>query len=169
MLSAKDICLLGSLRTLEKAGVDSLKIEGRLRSPEYVGTVTLAYAAALRGKDPDRTAVRTVFNRGEYSEAYVSSDRPDIIYPKTQNNIGSFAATVAAVRGRILSSKARSAPVTETGSKYCAAAGRRAELSAVTENMRRRGRKTRRRTSADAKRGNKRKYRAPYKPLIMLA
>lgn len=98
ILSAKDICLLGNLRTLEEAGVDSLKIEGRLRSPEYVGTVTSAYAAALRGKDPDRTAVRTVFNRGEYSEAYISTDRPDIIYPKTQNNIGSFAATVAAVR-----------------------------------------------------------------------
>ena len=102
MLSAKDICLLGKLGSLEKTGIDSLKIEGRLRSPEYAYTVTKAYKDALLGKTPDTDDVRTVFNRGEYSCGYICSDTPDIIYPKTQSNIGSAAGSIAAVKGKTI-------------------------------------------------------------------
>lgn len=47
ILSPKDLCSLPFLEKLIAAGVDSLKIEGRNRSPEYVSTVVGAYRRAL--------------------------------------------------------------------------------------------------------------------------
>lgn len=100
MLSAKDICLIDDLDKLRNCGIDSLKIEGRLRSPEYAGTIASAYKRALKGERPDMTDVLTAFNRGDMSKAYVSGDKPDIVWPMTQSNIGSHAARIASVRGK---------------------------------------------------------------------
>ena len=47
LLSAKDLCTLPILPDLVKAGVASLKIEGRARNPEYVACVVRAYRTAL--------------------------------------------------------------------------------------------------------------------------
>ncbi len=47
ILSAKDLCTLAILPEVVKAGVASLKIEGRARNPEYVANVVKAYRKAL--------------------------------------------------------------------------------------------------------------------------
>ncbi len=47
IMSPKDLCTLPFLEKLVGAGADSLKIEGRLRSPEYVAVVVGAYREAL--------------------------------------------------------------------------------------------------------------------------
>ena len=47
ILSPKDLCTLPFIEKLIAAGVDSLKIEGRNRGPEYVSTVVGAYRRAL--------------------------------------------------------------------------------------------------------------------------
>ena len=47
LFHSKDLCLLGRLPDLLRAGVDSLKIEGRMKSIAYVGTVVRLYRAAL--------------------------------------------------------------------------------------------------------------------------
>lgn len=47
ILNAKDLCLLARLPELVAAGVDALKIEGRMRSLFYVGSVVRVYRAAL--------------------------------------------------------------------------------------------------------------------------
>lgn len=47
IFNAKDLCLLAKLPQLVAAGVDSLKIEGRMKSIFYVGGVVRAYRAAL--------------------------------------------------------------------------------------------------------------------------
>lgn len=47
VFSPKDICALPFIEKLIEAGIDSFKIEGRSRSPEYVSTVTSAYRLAL--------------------------------------------------------------------------------------------------------------------------
>lgn len=47
ILSPRDLCTLPFIEKLIAAGVASLKIEGRNRSPEYVGTVTAAYRQAI--------------------------------------------------------------------------------------------------------------------------
>ena len=43
ILSSKDICMIDHLEDMKKAGVDSLKIEGRMKSIHYVATVTNTY------------------------------------------------------------------------------------------------------------------------------
>ncbi|MDX1775313.1 MAG: U32 family peptidase [Desulfobulbales bacterium] len=47
IFNAKDLCLLNKLPQLVKIGVDSVKIEGRMKSVYYVGAVVRAYRAAL--------------------------------------------------------------------------------------------------------------------------
>jgi putative protease len=47
ILSSKDLCMIDHLAELKSAGVDSLKIEGRMKSLYYVATVTRAYRKAL--------------------------------------------------------------------------------------------------------------------------
>lgn len=47
IFNAKDLCLLARLPELVAAGVDALKIEGRMKSLFYVGSVVRVYRAAL--------------------------------------------------------------------------------------------------------------------------
>ena len=50
ILSSKELCCIGILDKLGEAGVCSFKIEGRMRTPFYIGTVVNAYRMALDGK-----------------------------------------------------------------------------------------------------------------------
>ena len=50
-LSTKDLCTLENIGDLIEAGVDSFKIEGRMKSPYYVANVVNAYARALNNLD----------------------------------------------------------------------------------------------------------------------
>ncbi len=51
VLSSKDLCMIDHLEDLKKAGVDSLKIEGRMKSVYYVALITRAYRKALDALD----------------------------------------------------------------------------------------------------------------------
>lgn len=51
VLSSKDLCMIDHLAELKKAGVDSLKIEGRMKSVYYVAMITRAYRKALDALD----------------------------------------------------------------------------------------------------------------------
>ena len=71
----KDLLTLSGISDLVDAGVSSLKIEGRMKSPEYVAVVTDAYRKAIDGElsDQDEIAnrIKTVFSR-ETTSAYVT-------------------------------------------------------------------------------------------------
>ncbi len=59
VLSSKDLCMIDHLADLKNAGVDSLKIEGRMKSVYYVALITRAYRKALdalEGKIPESEA-----------------------------------------------------------------------------------------------------------------
>ena len=75
-LSTNDIMMLDMLPELAAAGICSLKIEGRMKSPEYVTTVTRIYRAALDGEPvPDsKGKLFKIFNRGEFSTAHLTGD-----------------------------------------------------------------------------------------------
>ncbi len=119
MLSAKDICMIGNTDKLRRLGVDSLKIEGRLRSTEYAGVTSDAYKRALSDNSgqEDMRRLKTVFNRGDFSQAYLNDDRAEIIYDKQQNNIGLKVAEVAAIRGKTLLCKGGYKPKVGDGYK----------------------------------------------------
>lgn len=72
LLSPKDLCLVRRLPEVKAAGADSLKIEGRMKSPGYVGMVTRVYRAALDGdlQEKDVEDMLRFFSRGGSSCGY---------------------------------------------------------------------------------------------------
>ena len=102
IMSPKDLCTIGFLDKIVRAGVAVLKIEGRGRSADYVQTVTRCYREAVDAivagtYTPERVAewterLRTVFNRGfwdgyylgrtmgEWSERYGSQATENKVY-----------------------------------------------------------------------------------------
>ena len=72
-LSLKDNCLVTYLRDLEEMGVTSLKLEGRMKRPEYVATVTRVYRQAMDSGNvtrPMMNALYTAFNRQGFTDGY---------------------------------------------------------------------------------------------------
>ncbi|MBQ3356948.1 MAG: U32 family peptidase [Oscillospiraceae bacterium] len=72
-LSLKDNCLIDYLQDLERIGVASLKIEGRMKRPEYVATVTSVYRRALdegAASDEGKRALRAIFSRQGFTQGY---------------------------------------------------------------------------------------------------
>ena len=86
-LSPKDLNTLDDVAKIIRAGGYSLKIEGRMKNPEYVYTVVSSYKKALEGKleVEDREDTLQVFNRGftkglfngDFGRDFTSYDRPD--------------------------------------------------------------------------------------------
>ncbi len=72
-LSLKDNCLIAYLNELQAMGVASLKLEGRMKRPEYVATVTGTYRAALDSGTVSRSQMKdlyTAFNRQGFTDGY---------------------------------------------------------------------------------------------------
>lgn len=74
-LSLGDLCMIEHLGAMERAGVDCIKLEGRMKRAEYVAVVTRAYRKALDGADPAEIAVEkqkmlSMFDRGGGSTGY---------------------------------------------------------------------------------------------------
>ena len=74
-LSLKDACLIPYCRELAEAGVTSLKIEGRLRRPEYVAAAVDACRKALAGEEPDLGDLERVFSRSGFTDGYLRGKR----------------------------------------------------------------------------------------------
>ena len=85
-LSLKDMCTLSKLPDMIEAGVDSLKIEGRMKSSEYVAGVVSVYRKYVdeflsKGKehykvsDDDIIKLSDLYNRGGFSQGYYSGDK----------------------------------------------------------------------------------------------
>lgn len=88
-LSPSDQCLISQLNALIQAGVTSLKIEGRLKQPHYVGEVVRQYRRALdRIGSPDLGALERAYNRGHFTQGYNFDATRDIMSPNVQGNIG---------------------------------------------------------------------------------
>lgn len=72
-LSLKDNCLVGELDELRRMGVASIKIEGRMKRPEYVAIVTRAYRTVLNGgklTPSDLQELETAFSRQGFTDGY---------------------------------------------------------------------------------------------------
>jgi len=97
LLSTRDLCGLDGLASLIQAGADSLKIEGRLKRPEYVAVTAKAYREALdnlsSGKKIDlentKKTLAQMFNRGGFTRGYgFGVDDSELMYHHRPNHIG---------------------------------------------------------------------------------
>lgn len=113
ILSLKDLNLTAYIKDLVDIGVDSFKIEGRLKDEHYVANVTAHYSSlldALPGvqrvgagrvthafvPEPERS-----FNRG-YSTYFMRERERGLVNPDTPKSMGKFVGHVAEVRGNRL-------------------------------------------------------------------
>lgn len=105
LLSTKDLCGLPYIPKLIEAGVTSLKIEGRMKTPEYVATVTKIYRKYIdlaysneeyKIDEQDLKELMQVFNRGGFSEGHLNEkENKELIYPKKPNNMGLYLGNIS--------------------------------------------------------------------------
>lgn len=105
LLSPKDLCGLDYIPDLINIGVSSLKIEGRLKSPEYVATVTRIYRkyidlALSNNKyvidEKDKKDLMQAFNRGGFSDGHLNiKPNTSLICKEKPNNMGIYIGNVA--------------------------------------------------------------------------
>ena len=74
-LSLKDLSLIPHLQELHDVGVHSLKIEGRMKRPEYVAAAVTACRQALAGEQPDMDTLQAVFSRSGFTDGYFTGKR----------------------------------------------------------------------------------------------
>ena len=106
-LSPCDLCTRNLLPELLESGVCSLKIEGRLKRPEYVYTVVNAYRkaldAALEGKFApaslqEREELTQIFSRGAFTKGYAAGQEDaGILYPDRVTPVGLVMGKVSRV------------------------------------------------------------------------
>ena len=107
-LSPKDLSLIEHLDELIKIGVNSLKVEGRLKSPEYVATVTRIYRkyidefyqkGSYQISADDRQDLLQIFNRGDFTDAYLRGDSGDtLMSSKFSKNQGIYVGEVKSIK-----------------------------------------------------------------------
>lgn len=105
LLSPKDLSSLELLPDLVHTNVDSLKIEGRMKSPEYVATVARIYRKYLDKilhheyyivEEQDKKDLLQVFNRGGFSSGHLTDDaNKELIYKEKPSNMGIYIGTIS--------------------------------------------------------------------------
>ncbi len=109
LLSPRDLMLIEHLPELLHAGVCSLKLEGRMKKPEYVAVVTSCYRRALddvlQGREfhldePMRRDLEQIFNRGGFTRGYVLGENDAALMSRDKpNHQGVRVGTVTLVQG----------------------------------------------------------------------
>jgi len=120
LLSPQDLAGLDVLPDLVRAGVASLKIEGRLKSPEYVASITRVYRQALNkicapalatvapaaqkspasaAPDPAHYELQMAFSRGQYTGWFRGINNQELAHGRFGTKRGVFLGTITRVSG----------------------------------------------------------------------
>lgn len=86
-LSLKDLSLLTRTDELREIGVDSLKIEGRMKRPEYVASSVNELKKALDGDAPDMQLLRGIFSRSGFTDGYFTGKRQDMFGVREKDDV----------------------------------------------------------------------------------
>jgi putative protease len=105
ILSPKDICTLEDIRAIIESGTSSLKIEGRMKRPEYVAGVVDVYKRAAESVyenrefdfEDENKKLLQLFNREGFSKAYLfGNSGRDMMAYKYPKNTGVFLGRAVA-------------------------------------------------------------------------
>ena len=106
LFSTRDLCALPKLTELEEIGVNSLKVEGRLKSPEYVAAVSRAYRKALNQiplDAKDMEPLEVLFSRGLNTGWLDGDNHQELVNGTFSNHHGMFLGQVVKIeRGQII-------------------------------------------------------------------
>lgn len=98
VLSLKDLSLVEQLPELDRLGVTSAKIEGRMKRPEYVAAATSACRAVLDGRKPDMESLRAVFSRSGFTCSYYDGSMHDMGGIRTKDDVEAAGQALAKLR-----------------------------------------------------------------------
>lgn len=93
-LSLKDLSLLRNARELESIGVDSFKIEGRMKRPEYVAAAVSELKKSLGGQNPDMQLLKDIFSRSGFTDGYFSGNRTDMFGRREKDDVVSARTVI---------------------------------------------------------------------------
>lgn len=97
-LSLKDLSLTGHISEIKNLGVTSLKIEGRMKRPEYVAAAVTAYRNALDGGKPDTDTLKAVFSRNGFTDGYFTGNRKNMFGMRDRDDVMSSASVLPDLR-----------------------------------------------------------------------
>ena len=110
-LSPRDVCLRDELPKLQEAGVASVKLEGRLKRPEYVSVVTESYRKGLdsldrgafeKADEKEKEGLLQIFNRGGFMKGYaLGCEDAGVIFPGAVNHQGIRIGKVESADGKL--------------------------------------------------------------------
>lgn len=99
-LSLKDLSLMERMDEVVSLGVDSLKIEGRMKRPEYVAAAVTACKQALEGVQPDMERLQAVFSRGGFTDGYFAGQRTTQMFGyRTREDVTAAAGVLGELAG----------------------------------------------------------------------
>ncbi len=106
LLSPQDLAGIDEIPALIEAGISSFKIEGRLKTPEYVAAVTRVYRKAIdaalngegeRASEADRYELEMAFSRGLHSGWLNGIDNKKLVHARFGKKRGAFVGTISQV------------------------------------------------------------------------
>lgn len=88
-LSLKDLSLIKNIKEIEDAGVISLKIEGRMKRPEYVAASVTACKKAIENNysTNDEAVLKSVFSRSGFTDGYFTGKRNDMFGTRQKDDV----------------------------------------------------------------------------------
>ncbi|HLO86591.1 MAG TPA: DUF3656 domain-containing protein [Nostocaceae cyanobacterium] len=114
LLSPQDLAGLEVLPDLVKSGVTSLKIEGRLKAPEYVANVTRIYRQALdkvmedldfTASSADKYNLEMAFSRGLYTGWFSGINNQELVHARFGKKRGVYLGEVTHIRNEQITVK----------------------------------------------------------------
>jgi putative protease len=97
-LSLKDLSLIEHVNELREIGVTSLKIEGRMKRPEYIAAAVTAVRAALDGETPDLDTLKSVFSRSGFTDGYFTGKKTAMFGTRTKEDVTAAEAILPEIR-----------------------------------------------------------------------
>lgn len=103
LLSTHDLATYRGLDKIEDAGVFSLKLEGRMKSADYVGTIVNSYRNLIDGNDGNfERDLHMVFNR-QFTDGYILNQKPgQVLGRKSSGHEGVYVGTITQQDGELI-------------------------------------------------------------------
>ncbi len=98
VISLKDSSLTEHLPELERMGISSFKIEGRMKRPEYVACATDACYRSLKGEEYDRERLGGIFSRGGLTDGYFTGSMEDMQGIRGRDDVENSAKALSGIK-----------------------------------------------------------------------
>ena len=88
-LSLKDLSLIRHIDEIADNGIVSLKIEGRMKRPEYVAAAVTSCKKAITGEysSADESTLRSVFSRTGFTDGYLTGKRENMFGTRQKEDV----------------------------------------------------------------------------------